>query len=215
MTKSVLDRQSSLIQYLTSGSAIFGDVESRGDDTAPEGIDPHLLGIEARFSFEKRMSKIAAVFSLTLDLLGASRDALVRKFVDACPPSAIGRLENARQFHDFLATHWRHLPATPPYLPDVAACEFAFAAARALARDPSADEEQFSSRAGSLVRRSPAVVLLRAEFGRGGRRIVSGDVVWRRVASTPASIQFRRLPCAASLCSAAIKGEEQRHEPRW
>jgi hypothetical protein len=163
MTRRLLDRQSSLIRYLTSGAAIFNDAEPQPVEPALQGIDLGLLGIEARFSFEKRMEKIAAVFPRTFDLLGAHRETLVRDFAEACPPFDIGRLENARQFFDFLSACWRREPPAPSHLPDVAACELAFAAARMVAEDRSPDEKNGPKRARrSQVRRSRAVVLLRS-----------------------------------------------------
>ena len=163
MTRRLLDRQSSLIRYLTSSAAIFNDAEPQPFDPALLGIDRRLLGIEARFSFEKRMEKIAAVFPLTFDLLGAHREMLVREFVEACPPFNIGRLENARQFLDFLTARWRREPPAPPHLPDVAACELAFAAARVTVEDRLPDEKNHPAGAQQpQVRRSRAVVLLRS-----------------------------------------------------
>jgi hypothetical protein len=163
MTKRLLDRQSRLIHFLTSGSAIFDDAD-QSVDSLLQGIDRHLLGLEARFSFEKRMQKITAVFPLTFELLGSYRETLVRRFVESCPPFDIGRLENAQQFYDFLSAHWRREPPAAPHLPDVAACELAFASARILAEGRSPDEEKISTRASApspSARRSPAVVLLR------------------------------------------------------
>jgi hypothetical protein len=120
-----------------------------------------MLHLEARFSHEKRMEKIAAVFPVTSDLLGAGLDGIVRGFVDACPPLDISRIENARQFYDFLTARWKcELPA-PRYLPDVAACELACAQVRV---EPDAGEPATApddaARAG--IRRKPGVVLLRA-----------------------------------------------------
>jgi len=163
MAKRLLDRQSRLIRYLTSGGAIFDDAERRPTDPVLRGIDRHLLGIEARFSFEKRMEKIAAVFPLTFDLLGATQERLVREFVEACPPFDIGRLENARQFHEFLSAHWRREPPMPRHLPDVAALELAIATVRVVAGDRPPGDEELSARGRTTcasIRRSPAVVLL-------------------------------------------------------
>ena len=86
-SKRLLQRQVSLLRYLTSGGAIFGD----GGPLDPDlrGVDGTLLRMEARFSHEKRMEKIAAVFPRTFDLLGSEREALIREFVDACPPADI------------------------------------------------------------------------------------------------------------------------------
>jgi hypothetical protein len=128
--KGLLDRQVRLLEYLTSGEAIFGDSCGSLRDPILEGIDRRLLHIEARFSHEKRMAKIAAVFPKTLALLGEDRDAVVREFVHACPPVDIGRLENARQFSGFLISRWATRRPALPYLPDVAACELACAQVR-------------------------------------------------------------------------------------
>src|SRR4051794_37897459 len=96
MTRRLLDRQVRLLEYLTSGEAIFRDNRKGTIDPALQGIDRGMLDIEARFSHEKRMEKIAAVFPVTFDLLGAGLDGIVRNFVEACPPSDISRIENAR-----------------------------------------------------------------------------------------------------------------------
>src|SRR5262245_27702226 len=99
MAGRLLDRQARLLEYLTSGGAIFRDQRAAPLDASLQGIDRRLLDLEARFSHEKRMEKIEAVFPMTFALLGADRDAIVRAFVKACPPLDIRRLENARQFH--------------------------------------------------------------------------------------------------------------------
>ena len=163
MTRRLLDRQSSLLAYLTSGATIFDDAEPQCVDPALQGIDLRLLGIEARFSFEKRMEKIAAVFPLTFDALGGHREGLVREFVETCPPFNIGRLENARQFFDFLSARWRREPPAPPHLPDVAACELAFESARIATEDRLTDKRhRLAGTSVPQVRRSRAVVLLRS-----------------------------------------------------
>jgi hypothetical protein len=162
MTTRLLDRQVSLIEYLTSGAAIFNDSDHGPVDPSLSRIDCGLLGIEARFSFEKRMEKIVAVLPRTFDLLDANKDRLLRDFVEACPPSEVGRRENARQFYDFLSAHWRRERPTPPYLPDVAACELAIASARILAEDYAADQGNSWRRAQrTCIRRSLGVLLLR------------------------------------------------------
>jgi len=162
MTRRLLDRQVSLIHYLTSGPAIFGQTDQRGTGPTVDGIDRRLLGIEARFSFEKRMAKIQDVFPRTLALMRADHNTLFRAFVEAYPPVDIGRLKNARQFHDFLSARWRLHQAEPRWLPDVAACELAFATARVLAQSNTTTPATSSPRNGrTWVRRSPAVVLLR------------------------------------------------------
>jgi hypothetical protein len=162
--KGLLDRQASLLEYLTSGEAIFGD--SCGSSRAPtlQGIDRRLLHIEARFSHEKRMDKIAAVFPKTFALLGDDRRAIVREFVDACPPVDIGRLENARQFSDFLISRWGTRRPPLPYLPDVTACELACAQVRVDADGVPAVAKTPVSTEPSEIRRKPGIALLRTRF---------------------------------------------------
>ena len=56
--KRLLDRQVSLLHYLTSGDAIFRERAEVPLDEALVGVYRGLLRIEARFSHEKRMEKI-------------------------------------------------------------------------------------------------------------------------------------------------------------
>jgi hypothetical protein len=167
MTKRLPDRQTRLVHYLVGGGAIFGDPGHRPADLVLWGIDRHLLRMEARFSFEKRMEKIAAVLPRTFDLLGAQQEMLIRQFIEANPPIHIGRLENARQFCDFLMVGDRREPPMPPYLPDIAACELAVATARFRAGENTPDERH-SSMDGRVrprsIRRSRAAVLLRTSY---------------------------------------------------
>jgi hypothetical protein len=173
MPKRLLDRQSELIAYLTSAPAIFGD---GGAPIAASlrRFDRRLLAMEARFSFEKRMDKVAAVFPRTLALLGERRHALFRDFAAACPPKDISRLENARQFYMFLSR--RRPRQSPPYLLDAAACELAFASVRSAATDaqPRAvrgaksgskkTPDDARPRAGAAVRRARGAALLRQRY---------------------------------------------------
>ena len=162
--KGLLDRQASLLEYLTSSEAVFGD--SCGSSRTPtlQGIDRRLLHIEARFSHEKRMDKIAAVFPKTFALLGEDRDAVVREFVRACPPVDIGRLENARQFSDFLISRWGARRRAPPYLPDVTACELVCAQVRMDADSSPAVAKNRTRTGPSEIRRKPGIGLLRTRF---------------------------------------------------
>lgn len=162
MTNRLLNRQASLIEYLTSDAAIFGE-----EDTAPlpqglSGLDRRLLHLEARFSYEKRMEKIAGVFARTLGLLGDDVGRIIRDFVATCPPVDISRLANARQFHDFLLARWRAAPPMPPYLPDVAACELACAAVRVETADRLAAKASGELR--TAIRRCSHVVLRRCAY---------------------------------------------------
>ena len=159
MAQRLLDRQAELIEYLTSGAAVFG--EDGGLVRAPDGFDLGLLRLEAWFSHEKRLEKIRAVFAKTFEILGTATGQLVRAFTEACPPDSIGRLDNARQFHGFLVARWRNEPPDPPYLPDIAACELARAKALAATGSVEARRERSSVRG---VRRAPGVILLRCAY---------------------------------------------------
>jgi hypothetical protein len=161
MTSRLLDRQNSLLEYLTSGAVIFGHMADASLDHARLNIDAGMLRLEAHFSHEKRMEKIESVLSRTFDLLGTSKAAIIRDFAGACPPVSIGWLENARQFHDFLAVHWQGEAPEPPYLPDLAACELAYASVRS-------GERQISELRGNAtfpgIRRHPRVILVRCSY---------------------------------------------------
>ena len=130
MPARLLQRQISLLEYLTSADAIFGE----GIDVPPvphlQGFDLAPLRLEACFSHEKRMEKIIAAFPRTFELLGDDQATVVRDFVAACPSVDIRRIENARQFYDFVCARWEATPPQPPYLRDVASCELAIATIR-------------------------------------------------------------------------------------
>jgi hypothetical protein len=162
MAERLLDRQISLLNYLTSGAAIFGDKRRAALDPALQGLDVGLLRLEARFSYEKRMEKIVAVFPNTFELLGADQAAIVREFVRTCPPVDIGHLINARQFHDFLSARWRRRRPKPPHLPDVATCELACATVGAAIEADVPDTTNGGKRVPKgAIRRRRGVVLLR------------------------------------------------------
>jgi hypothetical protein len=161
MVTRLLDRQISLLKYLTSSHAIFGDDGGMSFDQSLPGFDHEMLRLEARFSFRKRMEKIVAAFPKTFELLGADQAPLVGRFVEACPPLDISRVLNARQFHDFLADYWRREPPEPPYLRDVAACELACAEARIELEERAPEAESGGKAALRRIRRCPGVVLLR------------------------------------------------------
>lgn len=159
----LLNKQVRLLEYLTSGGAIFG---GQSGPVAPElaGIDRGLLDLEARFSHEKRVEKIAGVFPATFELMGADADALLHEFAEGFPPHDISRIENARQFHAFLtARHQAGAPA-PAYLIDVSACELACAEARLLAGKSGTADDRDADAARPAIRRHRGVVLLRTAF---------------------------------------------------
>jgi hypothetical protein len=162
MPNPLLDRQTRLVEHLTSGAGIFGAARGIANDPALEGLDLGLLHLEARFSFEKRMQKIEWVLTRTLELLGSKRAAMTREFVDACPPTGISWLENARQFHDFLKARWRCEAPEPPYLPDIAAYELAYATVRAGETHLPIRSEDAAPR--GSIRRWPGAMLLRSAY---------------------------------------------------
>ncbi len=165
MANRLLDRQVSLLEYLTSGAAIFGDKSSAPAPRPLRGFDSSLLQMEARFSYDKRMKKIAGIFPKTFAILGDNRDAVLQAFVETCPPVDISRIVNGRQFHDFLVKRWQREPPQPSYLPDVAACELACGSVRAGLEERQADASDHEEDAprGSF-RRHSGLVLLRCAY---------------------------------------------------
>jgi hypothetical protein len=158
MANRLLDRQTSLLEHLTSSAAIFDDVAGVSLDRDALGINAGLLRLEARFSHEKRMEKIEWVLPRTLELLGTTKAAIIRDFVEACPPVSISWLENARQFHGFLSQRWLAQAPHPPYLPDVAACELAYASIHGSEKQAAETSEQAML---GNIRRHPEVILVR------------------------------------------------------
>jgi hypothetical protein len=114
MAWPLLERQVSLVEHLTGGAAIFDGGEDSTVDL--EGFDGALLHVEARLSYAKRLEKITAVLPKTFELLGSRVFAVVRAFVDSCPPTTLSRLENACQFHRFLMSRWKREPPDPHYI---------------------------------------------------------------------------------------------------
>jgi len=161
MAQRLLERQVSLIEHLTSSAAIFGG--AGGSSVDLEGIDSALLRVEARFSYAKRIEKIAAVLPKTLELLASRGDALVRTFLDSCPPTTLSRLENACQFYRFLASRWKCEAPDPAYICDVAAFEIACATVDASPQHHPSDGATSTVRSGS-IRRCPNVMLLRCAY---------------------------------------------------
>jgi hypothetical protein len=158
----LLDRQNSLLAYLTSRGAVLGESSGVSCDNMLGPIDPGLLRLEARFSFEKRMAKIAAILPRTFHIVGGIDSATVADFVDACPPCSLASLDNAHQFHDFLVAKWRRESPAPPYLPDVAACELACAEVR-IGAHSTLPRISDTARPGS-IRRTAGTVLRRCAY---------------------------------------------------
>jgi hypothetical protein len=161
MVLRLLDRQISLLDYLTSGSAIFGTDGLSALDRAPSGFDTGLLRLEACFSHEKRMEKITAVFPHTFRLLGKDQSEIARRFASACPPVDNSRIENARQFCEFIQMKEQ---LEPPYLHDVATCEFSLAKARIALESGESDGAEDEGAAAGSVRRARNVILCNCEY---------------------------------------------------
>jgi hypothetical protein len=163
----LLRRQTALLGYLTGGAAMSNATESHSLPPPLRGITPALLALEARFSHEKRIEKIAGILPRTFDRLGAARTELLQSFADICPPSTIGRLENARQFCEFLSARERRNNVRFAYLPELAALELALETLR-FAREggDQADSGGPPPPRGAdkkRIRRAQSVVLLQCE----------------------------------------------------
>jgi hypothetical protein len=162
---ALLQRQIALLHYLTSGAAIS---EAKGDRCLPpplRGMKSALLALEARFSHKKRIEKIAGILPRTFDRLGDAHAALLWTFADVCPPFTIGRMENARQFCDFLSSRERCSDLPFAYLSDLAALELALATVHARhegdSRHCDIDPPPRSNATMQQIRRAHGVVLLR------------------------------------------------------
>jgi FAD binding domain len=75
-----------------------------------------------------------------------------------------GRLENARQFHDFLCTQWQRERPDPPYLRDVAGCELAYAEVRVHVEERSDATNSNGNVPRRGIRRRPGIVLLNCAY---------------------------------------------------
>jgi hypothetical protein len=161
MSSRLFERQVRLLHYLTSGAAIFNPEPGEPLEPLLHGLDQNLLHLEARFSHQKRMEKIAGIMPRTFALLGGRQAVVGRDFARACPPTDISRLTNAREFQAFLVPWWRRRRGRPAYVPDVAACEVACAAVRAQADQitPGGDAPGRGQ-----IRRHSGVVLLRCKY---------------------------------------------------
>lgn len=162
MTNRLLDRQVSLLDYLSSAAAVFGDQPDAPVDPALQGIDRGLLRLEARFACNKRIEKIIAVFPRTLEIFGADQKLILREFAEVSRPTNIRSFANAREFYEFLLARWQCEPPKPAYLPDVAACELAMVEVRNVVEDhekPPKQGHSYGPKPG--IRRRRSVVALR------------------------------------------------------
>jgi hypothetical protein len=197
MADRLLDKQTSLLEYLTSGAGIFGDPrEDPACHRTPFGIERGLLHLEARYSHEKRMAKIEWVLPRTLELLGSDRARICRDFVEACPPTNIGRIENAQQFHDFLSARGRNQSPGPPYLPDVASFELACATLRSGEIGEDHASQAAATAPPGAVRRSRRAAFLRCAYD-------IGPLLEGRLDAAPLE------PCETRLAIAMVRGSAE------
>jgi hypothetical protein len=135
MSDRLLDRQASLLDYLSSAAVIFGDQADAPVDPALHGLDRGVLRLQARFACNKRIERIIAIFPRTFEILGADQKPILREFITVSRPTQKSPLANAREFHEFLSARWQGEPPKPAHLPEVAACELAMAEVRDVVDD--------------------------------------------------------------------------------
>jgi hypothetical protein len=163
MTNRLLDRQASLIDYLTSAAVLFGDEVNLRTDPALHGIDRGLLRLEARFCCNRRIKKIIGDFPRTFEILSTDKDPVLRAFIETNQQTNIGSLVSASQFYQFLLAYWRREPPKVPYLRDVAACEFSMVKVCNMDGDLEKSKIDQSDGAKPAIRRYRAAVPLRCD----------------------------------------------------
>jgi hypothetical protein len=211
MTKRLLDRQAKLLDYLSSGAAMFGAQADAPADPALRAFDPALLRLQARYICNKRLEKIITVFPRTLQILGAGQRSILREFVEASRSTKKSTLANAREFHEFLAHRWQRARPEPAYLPDVAACELAMVEAGDVAEDRAAlQKDAKSARARRAIRRRRNVVPLRcahdvrAIFDAGSADVVPPRRAVSLIVTAPAGSGEARIVEATSRVVEAL-----------
>ena len=86
MASRLLVRQISLLEYLSSAAAIFGDQSKAPVDRALQGIDPAALRLQARFACNKRFERSCCCFPAHAWRFSANdRTLILREFVEAHP----------------------------------------------------------------------------------------------------------------------------------
>jgi hypothetical protein len=165
MSNRFFDRQVDLVEYLTSPAVVFGEEANVPSDPVLQGIDRGLLCLVARSCCSKWIKRVVEAFPLTFEILGADQGLILRAFVLAGRQRDISTLASARQFYDFSLAYWRHEPPKVPYLPDVAACEFAMVKVGQMAEDSETSSKVSQSDAPKpALRRSRTAVPLRCIY---------------------------------------------------
>jgi len=122
-------RQETLVTYLTSREVF--DRSGKGLLEHPEltGLDPVRLRLMAQMSRGKRVEKIRAVLPRTFEFLRPSIHDLVEEFAATVVPTSLRRIDNAREFRDFLENRVREDGDVPAWIVDLANYEIGFAEA--------------------------------------------------------------------------------------
>ncbi|MDH3235572.1 MAG: hypothetical protein OEQ29_18785 [Alphaproteobacteria bacterium] len=121
----LIDRQSSLIEYLLDPRAFGAGVIPGPVPPELAGLDPNGLKINGLFSLGKRKEKIAATIPRTWAELGGKPQYDFFSFASSFRQIDPTRLSNAAQFVRYLEQVWDRVPAEPPWLPDIARYELA------------------------------------------------------------------------------------------
>jgi hypothetical protein len=160
----LLARQRAILVHL-SDPAAYESTTARSAE-ALQGIDVERLKVLGRLILTKRMGKIESLLPATCRCASTHVPVLMKEFAAACPPTSLGRQDNARQFHDFVVAY-EGPPPVPNYLADLVRLEYLAATARFAARDrpprpPVADLDPAWT--AFEVRMSPGLQLFETEF---------------------------------------------------
>jgi hypothetical protein len=126
----LLDRQQALIDYLRNPAAFLDHEFDPGQDIFLRGLDRERLRLVGTVALAKRIGKIEAVLPKTVSYLRTENTTSFHEFASEHPPSSSRRYDNAQQFYRYLRDRWTTHPPVPPFLRDLAACEWMLAQVR-------------------------------------------------------------------------------------
>jgi hypothetical protein len=126
----LLDRQQALIDHLSNPTSFLDHGFDPGQDKFLRGLDRERLRLVGALALAKRIGKIEAVLPKTVSYLRTESLASFHEFACKHPPSSSRRYDNARQFYGYLRDRWKIQPPVPPFLLDLAACEWMLARVR-------------------------------------------------------------------------------------
>ena len=163
-SKSLLERQKDLVEFLCDPRAFKASPGTQQTSSPIPGIDGARLKLIGEQALQKRFEKIRAVLPKSFDVMGSDIGPLFEDFAHRYPPSHIGRLENARQFVEFVSERRHSSPFYSPFLTDLLKFEFALWSARfdqKSGRDGGArDKRQKEFRSSRMVCLAHSVQLL-------------------------------------------------------